>query len=139
VRIRIREQDVHFVWHTMGTTFLVDGEGRVLKVNHGAHEGLILVHDLDDRPLEAGDQVDRVALNAASRLHSLLPEVTAFEYSRARGVSLLDPRGWRIYFGDDQSLEEKVANMHAVLQKVASRGGSVKYIDVRFVGSPYYE
>jgi len=139
VRLRIREQDVHFVWHTMGTTFLVDGEGRVLKVDDGAHEGFILIDDLDDRPLEAGDQVDRVALNAVSGLHSLLPEVRTFEYSRARGVSLLDARGWRIYFGDDQSLEEKVASMHAVLQKVANHGGSLKYIDVRFVGSPYYE
>jgi len=139
VHIRIHEQDVHFVWRTMGTAFLVDGEGRVLKVDDGSHEGLLSIRDLDDRPLEPGDRVSQVALNAVSLLHSLLPEVGGFEYSRAKGVSLFDARGWRMYFGDDQALEKKVANMHAVLQKIARSGDPVKFIDLRFVGSPYYE
>jgi hypothetical protein len=29
--------------------------------------------------------------------------------------------------------------MHAVLKKIVSTGDSVKLIDLRFVGSPYYE
>jgi hypothetical protein len=116
----------------------VDGEGKVLKVDDGSHEGLISIRDLDDRPLEPGDQVDRVALRTAQHLHSLLPEVTGFEFSRDKGISLVDVRGWRIYFGDDQSVSEKVASMHAVLQKIADRRDSVQVIDVRFVGSPFY-
>jgi hypothetical protein len=139
VRIRIREQEAAFVWRTMGTALLVDGEGQVLKVDDGSHEGLLSIRDLDDSQLEPGDEVDRVALNTSNRLHSLLPDVTAFEYSKAQGVSLLDARGWRICFGDDQSLVEKVASMHAILKKIVSTGESVKLIDLRFVGSPYYE
>jgi hypothetical protein len=79
------------------------------------------------------------ALTTVERLHSLLPEIRAFEYSQEKGVSLYDARGWRIFFGDDRALAEKVASMRALLQKIASRGETVKLIDLRFVGSPYYE
>jgi len=139
VCIRICEREVRFVWHTRGTAFLVDGEGQVLKVDDGAHGALLPIRDLADQPLQPGDQVDRVAVNAASGLHRLLPQVKAFDYSKAKGISWLDARGWRIYFGDDQALAEKVAGMHAVLQKIASSGASVEFIDLRFVGSPCYK
>jgi cell division septal protein FtsQ len=139
VQIRIREQDVRFLWRTRGTAFLVNDGGQVLGVDDGSHQELICIRDLDDRPLDLGEVVDQSALNAVDHLRGLLPDVTAYDYSRAKGISLLDARGWRIYFGDDQSLLEKVASMHAVLQKIASEGNPVKFIDLRFVGSPYYE
>lgn len=139
VLIHVREHEVHFAWRTNGGAFLVDGEGRVLKSDDGGYGELLSIHDLDEYPLQPGDQVDQIALKAVSRLHSLLPEVKAFDYSRAKGISLLDGHGWRIYFGDDQALPEKVATMHAVLQKIANSGASVKLIDLRFVGCPYYE
>jgi cell division septal protein FtsQ len=139
VRIRIREQDVRFLWRTAGAAFLVDGGGQVLKVDDGTHHGLISISDLNDGSLKPGDQVDRAALNAARQLSSLLPEVSDFEYSQHKGISVLDARGWRLYFGDDRSLEQKVASMRALLHKIQSEGVSVKYIDLRFVGSPYYE
>jgi len=138
VSIHIREYEVRFVWYTDGTAFLVDSSGRVLKVDDGVHEELLTICDLDNQPLEPGDQVDQTALNAVSGLHKLLPEVKVFEYSRAKGVSLLDTQGWRIYFGDDQSLTEKVANMRAILQVIANDDAPVEVIDLRFVDSPYY-
>ena len=52
--------------------------GRVLKVDDGVHEELLTICDLDNQPLEPGDQVDQTALNAVSGLHKLLPEVTKF-------------------------------------------------------------
>jgi cell division septal protein FtsQ len=134
--IRVEQGDVRFVWITAGTAYLVDGAGLVLQRDDGAHEGLVSVCDLDDRPLQLGE---RVALTTVERLHSLLPEIGAFEYSQEKGVSLHDARGWRIYFGDYQALAEKVASMQAVLRTIASRGETVSFIDLRFVGSPYYE
>jgi len=137
--IRIEERNVRFIWHAAGTAFLVDGTGRLLQIDDGSHAGLVSVQDLDERPLQLGDQVDVVALRSVEGLHSLLPEIRTFEYSQAKGVSLFDARGWRVYFGDDQLLPQKVASMHAILQKIASRDEPVRLIDLRFVGSPYYE
>lgn len=139
VSVDIREQDVRYLWHTLGSAFLVDGEGHILKEDDGTHAGLLVVRDLDDQEVHPGDQVDCTALVAAGRLHSLLPEVQMFEYSRARGVSVSDARGWRVYFGDDQRLEEKVATLQALLVKLAQQQKSVQVIDLRFVESPYYQ
>ncbi|MGC8785953.1 MAG: cell division protein FtsQ/DivIB [Anaerolineae bacterium] len=139
VRISIHEQDVRFIWRTGGTTFLVDGEGLVLKADDGRDGDLIAIQDLDKRPLKPGDYVDRVVLSAASHLHDLIPGAKTFEYSKATGITLADARGWRVYFGDDQQLPQKVALMHALLDKLAREGRSIKVLDLRFVANPYYE
>ena len=139
VRIRIREREPCFVWYTGDTAFLVDSVGRVLEPDDGLHEGLVSVRDLDEQPLQPGDWVDRAALDAARGLCRLLSDVDTFEYSSTRGISLLDPRGWRVYVGDGQELTKKVASMQAVLQKIAGSGTLVDYVDLRFVGSLCYK
>jgi len=138
VHIGIRERKASFVWRTGRVAFVVDRAGHVLEPDDGSHEGLLSVRDLDEQPLEPGDRVNRTALDTASRLHSLLPDVGVFDYSGARGVSFVDRRGWRIFFGDGQGLAEKVASMHVLVDKIASSGASVEFIDLRFVNSPYY-
>jgi len=139
VSILVSEQDVRYTWRVAGAAFLADAQGRILKVDDGAHAGLVVVQDLDNTPLHPGDHVDRAALNTAGRLHGLLPEVQVFEYSKARGVSLSDARGWRVYFGDDQRLAEKVATLQALLLKLQQEHRAVKVIDLRFAESPYYQ
>ena len=139
VGIQVREREPRLIWRTGSTAFLVDGAGTVLKADDGLHEGLVAIRDLTNRPLEPGDAVDAVALSAANQLRHLLPEAMAFEYSSDKGISLVDARGWHVYFGDDQSLPQKVASMRAVLQRIVSQGRSAAVIDVRFVGSPYYQ
>jgi len=139
VSIRIGEQDVRFVWQTRGAPFLVDGEGLVLRLDDGSHKDSLVIHDLDDRLIKPGDKVDLPALNAVLGLHGLLPEVKLFEYSREKGVSLMDARGWRIYFGDDRDLDRKVANLQAMLQQLVTSNTAVELIDLRFADSPYYK
>jgi cell division septal protein FtsQ len=139
VSIQVSEEDVRYIWRLADAAFLTDAHGLILKEDDGAHVGLVVVQDLDNKPVRPGDQVDRVALNAAGRLHGLLPEVQVFEYSAARGISLSDARGWRVYFGDDQRLAEKVATLQAMLFKLEQEHRSAKAIDLRFEGSPYYQ
>jgi cell division septal protein FtsQ len=139
VSIQVSEEDVRYLWSLADATFLADGAGRILKVDDGAHAGLIVIQDLDNQPVRPGDQVARMAFTAVSRLHSLLPEVQVFEYSRARGVSLSDARGWRVYFGDEQRVADKVATLKALLVKLEQEHKSVQMIDLRFPDSPYYQ
>lgn len=139
VRISIHEQDVCFIWRTAGATFLVNGEGLVLKTDDGRNGKLIAIQDLDKRPLKPGDRVDQIALSAASHLHELIPGAKTFEYSKALGIILADARGWRVYFGDDQQLPQKVALMQALLDRLAREGRSIRLLDLRFLANPYYE
>ena len=139
VSILIREQDVQFVWHTQsGAAFLVEGAGLVLKMDAGSYPDLLAIRSLDSVQLKPGERVDRVALIAASGLHSLLPQARVFDYSRLKGIQWVDERGRRIFFGDDQELDEKVACMRALVDKIEGNGSKVEFIDVRFVESPYY-
>jgi hypothetical protein len=137
--IGIEEGDVRFLWQTAGLSYVLDGIGRVLQPDDGSHGDLITIRDIDERSVKPGDQVDIVALRTAEGLHRLLPEVTTFEYALDKGLGVHDARGWQIWFGDDQSLLRKVATMHAVLQRIASSGETVRSIDLRFAETPYYE
>ena len=141
VSVRLREEDVRFLWRNASAAFLVDGDGRVLKVDDGTHSDLLVIHDQDSQPqpLLPGDRVDRTALETVSGLHGLLPEVQVFGYSRDKGISVSDARGWRVYFGDDEELAAKVATLQALLLKLERERKTVKMIDLRFVGSPYYQ
>jgi len=138
VQIRIEERNARFVWRTGSKAFVVDGAGWVLEADDGSHDELLSIRDVDEPSLQAGDRVSQVALETADGLHTLLPDARAFEYSGASGITLVDVRGWRICFGDNQRLAEKVVNMQVLLQQIAGSGASVEYIDLRFVDSPYY-
>lgn len=139
VVIRVQEGDVRFAWESQGAVFLVDGRGHVLQISDGSRKGLITIRDMDNRSVQVGDTLEVTALDTAEQLHSLLPDIWSFEYSHATGVSLHDVRGWRIHFGDAESLPAKVASMNALLQEIARKGETVRLIDLRFAGSPYYE
>jgi hypothetical protein len=139
VGIHIAESDVRFVWRSASAAFLVDGEGRVLGAADASHDRLLSIHDLDERAVQIGGRVDLEALRAVDGLHARLPEIKSFDYSQAKGVSLYDSRGWPIYFGDDERLEEKVSSLQAVMVRILSRDEKPKFIDLRFAGSPYYE
>lgn len=139
VRISIHEQDICFIWRTAGVAFLVNGEGLILKTDDGRNGNLITIQDLDKRSFKPGDHVDRIALSAASQLHELMPGVKTFEYSQAIGIILADARGWRVYFGDDQQLPQKVALMRALLDRLMREGRAIKLLDLRFIANPYYE
>lgn len=138
VSIRIREQDVQFVWLTKDGPFLVDGTGLVLKASSVVQAGWLSIRDLDNQSLKPGERVDRAALDTVSGLRNLLPEAKSFEYSKARGIQWVDGHGWRIYFGDDRDLARKVATLRALSHKILESGGSVEWIDLRFVDSPVY-
>ncbi len=137
--IQVRESDVRFAWESGNRAFLVDRAGHVLQASNGTFTDLLQVRDLDAQPVEVGDTVDVAVLDTVEQLHGLMPEVRNFEYSQDVGVSLFDVRGWRIQFGDAEALPEKVASLNVLLQQISKRGEAVRLIDLRFLGSPYYE
>ncbi len=138
VQVKVQERLVAYQWRSGGYAYLVDEEGLVLGPDDGARQALPVIQDQDDGPLAPGDRVDLGVVRTIQQLCALLPEATVFQYSEATGVSLTGQQGLVIHFGDDQNLQTKVANMKAMLREIASRGDSAQFIDVRFVGGPYY-
>jgi cell division septal protein FtsQ len=138
VELLVREGDARFVWRSLDVSYLVDGDGRVLGSGGSVANSWVTINDLDGHPVLLGGSVHKDACNAASQLQSLLPEVRSFDYSEAKGISLLDMRGWRVYFGDAQDIAHKVAVWQGIVQKLDAEGQQASVIDVRFPDAAYY-
>jgi len=137
VIIRVEERRPDVVWKTGDVCYWVDDEGVILDMVEGESGDAIVVHDLDQRPLIPDDRLSPEIVQEVQRLQYLIPEVNAFQYSEATGVSLFHEGRWLVYFGSPEDLEVKVAIMRALAQEIASSGIEVEYVDLRFSGSPY--
>jgi cell division septal protein FtsQ len=134
--VEVRERQAQVIWQTGQERYGVDEEGTVLPLR--GEEPSISIRDLDTTPRQLGERIDLETIKAAERYKSLLPEVREFGYSQGYGLSLVNEHGWRIYLGNAEGAEIKVAIMKALVQRLASQDRTVEFIDVRFQESPYY-
>jgi cell division septal protein FtsQ len=135
--IDVRERQARVAWEAGGQRYGVDEEGLIVSLGGDAGP-TILVRDLDATPLQLGEQVDLQAVTAAETYHSLLPGVSEFDYSREHGLSYQNEHGWRVYLGDGEGAELKVAIVGALVERLAGQGETAECIDVRFPESPLY-
>jgi len=138
VTLRVREGTVRFIWRSLESSYLVDGEGRVLGQVGAAADGRVVINDTDAHPVLVGGTVHVEACQAAGQLQELIPGVRSFDYSEAEGISLLDVRGWKVLFGDSSDLRGKVAILHGIEQRLAEEGQQARLIDVRYPNGAYY-
>ena len=138
VTVRIREGQVRFIWRSLESSYLVDGEGRVLGQVGTAADSRVVINDTDGHPVLLGGTVQVDACRAASQLQELIPGVLSFDYSEVEGMSLLDARGWKVLFGDSQDLRTKVAILQGIEKRLAEEGQHAMLIDVRYPNGAYY-
>jgi len=138
VVVEVDERSATYVWHDGLASYLVDGSGLVFATDDGSHEGLLTFRAENGTPLKVGDQLDVAALEAGRDLNSLIPAVKTFLVGAEGGISIKNADGVRINLGKGDDLELKVATMNALLQRTASRGEPVEFIDVRFPAGVYY-
>ncbi|OQB26965.1 MAG: Cell division protein FtsQ [Chloroflexi bacterium ADurb.Bin180] len=138
VTVRIREGDVRFIWRSQESSYLVDGEGRVVGQVGAAADSRVVINDTDGHPVLPGGTVQVDACRAASQLQELIPGVRSFDYSESEGISLLDARGWKVLFGDSRDLRTKVAVLQAIEKRLADEGQQAMLIDVRYPNGAYY-
>jgi cell division septal protein FtsQ len=136
--IEIREREARVVWQAGEIRYGVDEDGLTVSLPGGT-QPTIVVTDLNATPLQLGDRVDLGAVAAAQTFHSLLSQVSEFQYSQGQGLSYQNEQGWRVYLGDGEGAGLKVAIVDALVERLANQAQSVKYIDVRFPDSPLYQ
>jgi len=135
--IEVRERQARVAWQAGEHRYGVDEEGLIVSLGADAGPNIV-VRDLDTTPLQLGEHVDLQAVAAAETYHSLLSEVSEFEYSREQGLSYQNEYGWRVYLGDGEGAELKVAIVDALVDRLAGQAQTVESIDVRFPESPLY-
>jgi cell division septal protein FtsQ len=152
----VERQPVGF-WTSGGQTYLVDGEGVILRsvdaetaqiracAGQLCDPGLSTLPNVADSEPETvalGDRVDASALTSSARLSSLLPAIgvqpTGFEWSRASGLEVPTREGWRARFDQSGDLALEVAELGSIRQQLDRSKTTASLIDVRFGDRPYY-
>ncbi|HEV7663782.1 MAG TPA: FtsQ-type POTRA domain-containing protein, partial [Chloroflexota bacterium] len=133
VEISIVERQPAAFWVSGERSYLVDGEGVILKAvdvetqQARACAGqpcdprlapLPTVAQLDGPPLTPGDRVDVGALNTSARLATLLPgvgvEPLAFEWTHDFGLEVPTRDGWRVRFDGQSNVDQQVASLRTI-------------------------
>jgi cell division septal protein FtsQ len=157
VDISILERQPVAFWLSGEQSYLVDGEGVILKAVDPETQSaracagqpcdprlapLPSVVQVDGQPLAPGDRVDASALAASASLTSLLPTLgvqpIGFEWSRDAGLEVPTRDGWRVRFDDGSSIEEQLASLRAIRDQLAQTQTSASLIDLRFGDRPYF-
>ncbi len=135
--IDVQERQARVAWVAGDERYGVDEEGLIVSLGGDVGPSIVIT-DVETTPLQLGEQVDLQAVAAAETYHSLLPGVSEFDYSREHGLSYQNEHGWRVYLGDGEGAELKVAIVDALVERLAGQGEPVECIDVRFPESPLY-
>jgi hypothetical protein len=157
VEISIVERQPAAFWVSGERSYLVDGEGVILKaVDVDTQQAracagqpcdprlapLPTVAQLDGPPLTPGDRVDAAALATSARLAKLLPgvgvEPLAFEWTKDFGLEVPTRDGWRARFDGQGNVEQQVRSLRAVRDELVSTKNQAELIDVRFGDRPYF-
>jgi hypothetical protein len=157
VEIRIDERQPIGFWTSGDQTYLVDGEGVILKPVDGETEqaracagqpcdprlaALPSVAQTEAQSLTPGDRVDANALWTSARLASLLPAVgvqpVSFDWSPQTGLEVPTRDGWRARFDESGDIDRQVAALRSARDELSRARTTAQLIDVRYGDRPYY-
>ncbi len=138
VSVEVSERTPSFVWQSGDNTYWVDQGGVAFQVRANL-EGIMWVRDMDSRPVKLGERVNADGFNAVVSLHNAWPDgPRLFEWSDARGLSVLDQHGWLIYFGRANQMADKVAELRIITDQIAKDNRKISFIDLGS-GLPYFQ
>jgi POTRA domain, FtsQ-type len=140
VEVVVHERAPAVVWETNDRSLLADDSGLALR--DGARDDLPVIHAPDGPAPDPGGRVDPGAVRMA---RTLLPRLDAeglgggqLEYRPATGASLIMPDAARLAIGTADDLEDKLAAYRAIRAFLDQNRTHAQFIDVRFLGRPYF-
>lgn len=157
VDIAVIERQPAAFWISGDASYLVDGEGVILKAVDADTQqaracagqpcdprlaSLPTVSQVAGAPLSPGDRVDASALATSARLARLLPaagiEPLAFEWTEGNGLEVPTRDGWRARFDGSGNVDDQITSLRAVRDQLARTRTQAQLIDVRFGDRPYF-
>lgn len=152
VLVQVAEDAPVVVWRENGTDYWVAESGRLIpsRVNN---LGLLRIESemefpaapvtLDDSEIEVAAYnrifVPEDVLDGALQLRELRPNIEQLYYRPATGLSYLDGRGWRAYFGTGTAMAQKLVVYESIVDELLSRELTPQYISVSNQEKPYYQ
>ena len=136
IQVIERQPKVTWIDAEQGASWWVDDEGVVFPAAGVDSEGWAvrgpLPVDEDGRLQESM----RAALAELWAADNNVPQ--SFDYVPGRGLTFNDPRGWQVVLGTGSGMMQRMQVLDLLTARLAARGVSPKYVDVRFPEAPYY-
>ena len=89
-------------------------------------------------PGQARQFLSKEMVSAILLLSSQTPEGSPVVYDPAHGLGWQDSKGWKVYFGNLNEMEQKLVIYQALVQQITSNGLTPALISVEYVHHPYY-
>ncbi len=80
----------------------------------------------DDKTLNHGiwDAIQEISMS--------IPEINEFHYREVYGLFFISPEGWRVYLGDGENMQKKLATWQTIRQQLLQENRPVKTVDLRY-------
>jgi len=154
--VKITERTPVVVWiHPDGSQNWIDADGFSFPAQ-GEIDGLIAVNSFGDPPmqtipnLEGSDNPSEIStislpyiqpllITNIIELNKLAPEGASISYNPKYGLGWKDPKGWRVYFGENtQDVSLKMDIYKAIIDKLTQQGIQPSLISVEYLDAPFY-
>jgi cell division septal protein FtsQ len=137
VTVSVQERQPALIWDQAGVQVWVDVAGRVMRLRDDTRELLrVVVDDVSLGP--AAGEVDQTAVNSALQLSALLPDVSTLRFHPTNGLGFTDPRGWDVWMGVGDNMEQRVQVYEALIGDLQDRGVTPRSIYLINANRPWY-
>jgi hypothetical protein len=82
--------------------------------------------------------VPQEVVQGALQLRALRPNIDVLFYDLSGGLSYQDGRGWRVYFGAGEDMDEKLAVYETLVEHLLAQQATPAYISVSNQEKPFY-
>lgn len=138
VQIKVAEEAPVAVWDQAGQQYWIDETGHLIPARVRT-VGLLLIQSESTEPLGDVDFIPQDVLEGALQLKTLRPNIEQLYYRPAGGLSYVDGRGWRVYFGIGLDMAQKLTVYERVVENLLARGLTPEYVSVSNQEQPYYK
>ena len=137
VEIQVQEREPSFGWQVGQKTYWVDEEGMVMEPAGPPPHSVTLL-DMDSQAPGPGVKLSPEIMQVVGELRRWLPQEKIFQWSQTEGISFLHAKGFPVYLGQAEDMQDKIAALRALTEDFTSKGIQPKFVDLRFSGRPYY-
>jgi cell division septal protein FtsQ len=136
--IHIQEREPVITWIAGSDLYWIDESGISFRPR-SSRTDLPVVRDLEQSAVQPGARVQSDGISAALALRAAWPDAPRqVDWSADRGLALTEAHGWRIYLGNADQMEGKIAILRALLAQLVSQNAKVRFIDLS-QGDPFYQ
>ena len=130
--IQIDERKPVLAYTDGSQSLWADAEGRLFPITIEESNALPTLIDEDGSASIDGKHLTPGIWQAVQEISANIPEIKKFYYRDVYGLFFISPEGWRVYLGNGNDMESKLAMWQAIRQQLLQENREIKSVDLRY-------